>query len=483
MTSQEFSDQLPPTTWHGQWIAPEPRGELTKPADILGGQSGTKAFSRSLFRTTFPLGRVPRSAPARLTADSRYVLWVNGREVGRGPARSQPYRQRYDSYDIAPHLTTGTNVVAVLVTFYGQATSFWQPAPAGANPDAALVFEAAVDEQLVVSDDSWRVHRSPAWSVQRGANGGEGVPVEILDARQLPRGWQLSGFDDSAWSGAALIPAIHPASLGRTRPPSYPFGRLLPRGISPLHEERRVPQRVTDSSTRRIPDWSDDNPVTRVTQVLLAESVEVLEPRLGQPVELTPEVAHHLALDFGRIVAGYVELDLDAPAGTVVELHYREKAFSPERAWSGEDPVTGARYVASGGENTFSALEFNGLRFAHLVVHAPEPATVTVTRLELREQLYPRTGGAYFRSEDPGLNALYSAGSAPSSSTRSTPTPTARPGSSGPGSVTGSCTRWSIWRPTPTGGWPATFSSWATRPAPTASCPWWWSATSRLVAG
>ena len=40
-------------------------------------------------------------------------------------------------------------------------------------------------------------------------------------------------------------------------------------------------------------------------------------------------------MDFGRIVAGFVELDLEAPAGTVVDMHYREKVFRPELAWSG----------------------------------------------------------------------------------------------------------------------------------------------------
>ena len=49
------------------------------------------------------------------------------------------------------------------------------------------------------------------------------------------------------------------------------------------------------------------------------------------------------SVDFGRIVAGFVELDLEAPPGTAVDMHYREKVFRPELAWSGEDPETGAR--------------------------------------------------------------------------------------------------------------------------------------------
>ena len=38
--------------------------------------------------------QLPAEARARPTAESRYVLWVNGLEGGQGPARSQPYGQR-----------------------------------------------------------------------------------------------------------------------------------------------------------------------------------------------------------------------------------------------------------------------------------------------------------------------------------------------------------------------------------------------------
>jgi len=102
-------------------------------------------------------------------------------------------------------------------------------------------------------------------------------------------------------------------------------------------------------------------------------------------------------------------------------MHYREKVFRSELAWSGEDPETGARYVAAGTADQFAALEINGLRYLHLVVHADQAASVSLNRLEVREYLYPRTGGAYFRCDDPRLDALYQAESARSSSIRSTP--------------------------------------------------------------
>src|SRR5688500_16412394 len=180
-----------------------------------------------MFRTTFDVEVLPAEVPTSLTADSRYVLWVNGREVGRGPARSQPFRQRYDSHDLAPYLVPGANVVAILVTYYGEATSFWQPAPAGASTDAVLVFEARLGDGELGSDDQWRAQRSAAWSLAPRAGGLAGVPVEICDARRIPPGWRETGFDDSGWSQAAVIRTKHIGGLARSRPPPYPFGRLL----------------------------------------------------------------------------------------------------------------------------------------------------------------------------------------------------------------------------------------------------------------
>ena len=111
-------------------------------------------------------------------------------------------------------------------------------------------------------------------------------------------------------------------------------------------------------------------------EVLLADALANAPVELPVTFDVGPGRVQHLAVDFGRIVAGFVELDVDAPAGTVVEVHYREKAFRPGSAGASElsDPATGARYVTAGGADSFSALELNGLRYLHLVVHTGDEA-------------------------------------------------------------------------------------------------------------
>ena len=69
--------------------------------------------SYAQFRRDFKLPRVPRKAPFFITADQAYVLYVNGRYVGRGPARGYQASWPYDEYDLAPHLVRGHNWISV----------------------------------------------------------------------------------------------------------------------------------------------------------------------------------------------------------------------------------------------------------------------------------------------------------------------------------------------------------------------------------
>ena len=59
------------------------------------------------FRRTFQLTRLPDKADLFVFADARYILWVNGQYVERGPARFQPNGPEYDTIDLASHLQAG----------------------------------------------------------------------------------------------------------------------------------------------------------------------------------------------------------------------------------------------------------------------------------------------------------------------------------------------------------------------------------------
>src|SRR5512136_2869564 len=141
ITSSDFSE----IRWRGHWIwVPEEPITFGSPFSFAVNLSAKEAHG--LFRKTFHLDCVPERAPARVTADSRYTLFVNGRHVFRGPIRSQPRRLHYDLFDLAPYLQPGENVLAVYVKYYGTPKAYWMPAVPNMTlgKSGILVFEANV---------------------------------------------------------------------------------------------------------------------------------------------------------------------------------------------------------------------------------------------------------------------------------------------------------------------------------------------------
>ncbi|MBE0698642.1 MAG: alpha-L-rhamnosidase, partial [Anaerolineaceae bacterium] len=127
------------------------------------------------------------------------------------------------------------------------------------------------------------------------------------------------------------------------------------------------------------------------------------------PLVVTPgQGGTRLFADFGRIVAGLVQLDISAPAGTIFDLCYTEELLTGKEQGM-RMPSGGSRYIARGADDSFEAFDVNGLRYIYLVIH-PTTGPVTLNRLAVRERIYPWTPGADFECSDAELNALYKAG-------------------------------------------------------------------------
>jgi hypothetical protein len=234
--------------WKGHWIwVPEDKVEISIGIG-LSDEQGARQESNGLFRKSFALDAVPARVPARITADSRYSLYVNGQEVSRGPARSQPRRMMYDLVDLSPALKAGENVIAVYVKLYSRANSFYMPAVpnSGLGKSGALVFEADLGPAgWLVSDASWKAIKSHAWDTEDLGDSdpiGGGVPVEVLDARKLPVGWKSTSFDDSDWQYAQVLRAVHIGGFARSQPPTDPYGPLYPRPMGQLGGEVVAPR-------------------------------------------------------------------------------------------------------------------------------------------------------------------------------------------------------------------------------------------------
>ena len=93
--------------------APYPEGKPWKARWIWTSEGVAHKNYTFYARKTFTLPSRIASASVRVTADSRYRLYVNGVRVGRGPVKFDTRWMYYDTWDIAPLLKKGKNVIAV----------------------------------------------------------------------------------------------------------------------------------------------------------------------------------------------------------------------------------------------------------------------------------------------------------------------------------------------------------------------------------
>ncbi|MBD2862965.1 family 78 glycoside hydrolase catalytic domain [Paenibacillus oceani] len=194
---------------------------------------------------TLPSADAGRPVQLKITADSRYVLYVNGTAAGRGPVRSWPFELAYDEYEIGHLLRPGTdNTIAVLVTHYGVPTFQYVRGRGGLLAQVELSGEGE-RTVLAATDASWTTSlhagydsRSPRISCQ--------LPfTEVYDAAGCDASWSDAGFDDSGWENVSVIGPVG----------MEPWTQLVERDIPHLTEEPVYPVRVESLSRVKPRSW------------------------------------------------------------------------------------------------------------------------------------------------------------------------------------------------------------------------------------
>lgn len=385
-------------------------------AEWIGASEAQRSagFARTLLRREFALRADAGALALRVASSGRYVLFVNGEEVARGPQRIQPRRMRHDRVRVDPAiLHAGPNVVAAIVTHDDRSDALWQkPVASGRlGAEAALLLEADGDVDLR-TDATWRAQRSCAWTVF--AKGWlDGVASDCFDARELDPAWAGRDFDDSGWALADVLGAGHSGHARRATPPVAPFGRVPERELA-TPVAAWIEAAAVSSAVVGMPESfrapTSEHPADVVEQGARAAR------RTGRPADAGAAGAVRLGTtdalvihaDLGRVVTGMLEVALDAPAGSRVDVRYEERAA----AGSGDLGTRVATRRILREADTFEAFQQAGMRAATIVV-APPPGwsgPVRVGGVRVRERVQRWTGDGGFWSSDTELTALWHAG-------------------------------------------------------------------------
>ncbi|MBA2316782.1 MAG: hypothetical protein H0V93_03245 [Euzebyales bacterium] len=371
-------------TWRGRWIWDH------EPVQAYWWRPTPAEGHVVYLRRVFDVERVAEPVPARVTCDSRYVLFVNGALLGRGPVRGEPEFLGWDTYDLGPHLLKGRNVVTALCRYYGSAGPWWVPAePLGTLGRGSFCFETAPGSDIdLVSDTTWRAVPAP-W-VLGGPGGMHSFPAEVVDGRLAPQGVHDPGAPEDGWPNAVILSGRGHGTV-LDRPPAAPYMTPLRRPIPQLTSVMIEPRPLEEG--RRVRGVVLDDPVA--TWSGLAADAEG---------ERSVSV-----WDLGRVCLGHVNLRMleqdGASAGAAVDVVVGEDLRSdglPEtspRNWA-------ARYI-TGGRDDERVTFFDPVGFRYLAAHHPPDVTVAV---EVEETTYPRDDGAAFDCDDPRYAQLWRTG-------------------------------------------------------------------------
>lgn len=150
------------------------------------------------FRADILLTAIPERAVFRLSADSRYRIWINGAFIGRGPERSWPASMAVDERIVTNQLRSGLNRIAVQV--YSPGYSHFAYLHRGAS---GVVGWLEVDGTVALkTGPQWKVKRERSWSSLVPRVSIYSTGVEDRDLRQA-EDWIVA--ETSGWTAARVV--------------------------------------------------------------------------------------------------------------------------------------------------------------------------------------------------------------------------------------------------------------------------------------
>ena len=230
--AQLITPVILPHPWNAQWITvPGTSANMFTAAS----DPSLKEYGVYKFRRSFDIVGKPGSFIVHVSADNRYKLFVNGKQISQGPARGDLYYWNFETIDLAPYLQTGKNTLAALV---------WNDGPQ--KPEAQISYLTAfilqgntTVEQIVNTNSSWKIVKDSSYYPLPVKVPGYYVagPAEFVNMNSYVRGWEKIDYNDSLWK----VPRVLGTGLTKETAVNSRGWMLVP---SPLPQMEMTMQRL-----------------------------------------------------------------------------------------------------------------------------------------------------------------------------------------------------------------------------------------------
>lgn len=359
-----------------------------------------------LFRKKVELAEEPWAGRIRISADTKYKLYINGRLAEVGPSRGDHQIWFYDTVDILPWLKKGVNIIGVSVLRYPED-------PAAGNhgmfrtPLPGLFVQGEIEDMAgnradVSADASWKCRTDKSVSFYREEE--RFAPLVIHErAAGNPElfGWKEKEYDDSGWQAAR-------AYIKKLVPEAVSPGNLKPRNIPCMYRKPGKFRGLMDlkKSVYAESEWED----------FLRERRSLVIPAGTETI---------VELDAGEEMTGYIRAAFSGGKGAGVSLLYAEAYVQDGFVGPEHIPVKADRidrenghlqgyedfyHVAGMGRaeepEVYEPYWFRTFRFVRLQIKTGEEA-LTLHGLDYEETGYPLQIETSVRTSDPSLKEIW----------------------------------------------------------------------------
>ncbi|HKD60701.1 MAG TPA: alpha-L-rhamnosidase C-terminal domain-containing protein [Terracidiphilus sp.] len=381
----------PHRDWKASWIS-HPTAPLREPLVLH-------------FRRTLGLGSVPAAYVVRVSADNRFILYVNGNRVGDGPARGDLSHWHYERFDLAPYLKAGHNLITATVWNFG----LFAPLAQMSDRTAFLLESEAEGSAGISTPQGWLVEENPGLrplgrdTVTLKTYFASG-PGEEIDAAKYDWNWN-SDTPGPSWVPAAspmrdsIFAGVNEAHSADTTGDN-PWG-LIPDTLPPM-----------EYSPTEAGNWA---------RTIGPNGQFIKEnPGAGFPITIQPypdpekHVHVHFLFDRKTLATAYPELTISGGKGSRIVLTYSEALYDDKGLKGDRNDVSNrlARgltdsFLPDGGPHrVFMPLWWRTWRYLDLdITTGSEP--LTLESLKAWFTAYPFQQRSTFQSGDLDLDEIW----------------------------------------------------------------------------
>lgn len=352
---------------------------------------------------------LPQAAVIRVhvSADERYLFYVDGQPVGRGPERGSDRAWFYETYDL--DLTAGPHTLAAIVWRLGAMGPLAQIGLAG-----GFLLEAEGPWGGLVSTKSAAWETKPVGGIRFSKPAGMSrmawfvEPIQVTDGAVYPWGVEMG-------EGGGWVPAE-----ARREDFAFPFGIQAAHVLLPASLPAQMAAFRRGGRVRYVAEgaWTDPQTVAVGAGGNLPAEMAGWQSLVdgSKPLLIPAHTRRQVVLDLEEYVCAYPQLRLSGGSGSQITVGWAEALFldASGRVKGQRDEVEGRTFIAlcrdvvladGGSMRQFEPLWWRAGRFVELLVETGDQP-LTIEGFGLLETRYPLEMESRFSSSDPRLDAV-----------------------------------------------------------------------------